>query len=91
MLNHAMQNAGEHVSKIEWMRCVLPRICWRLSPLFFCHVLKNCMLPIITLLGMSFGTLLGAEGKIVSGEIKLKEQNLAHLSEKECGTRKQFL
>lgn len=27
--------------------------------ILFCHVLKNCMLPIITLLGMSFGTLLG--------------------------------
>lgn len=27
--------------------------------ILFYHVLKNCMLPIITLLGMSFGTLLG--------------------------------
>lgn len=27
--------------------------------ILFFHVLKNCMLPIVTLLGMSFGTLLG--------------------------------
>ena len=27
--------------------------------ILFFHVLKNCMLPIITLFGMSFGTLLG--------------------------------
>ena len=27
--------------------------------ILFCHVLKNCMIPILTLLGMSFGTLLG--------------------------------
>lgn len=39
-----------------------------------------------TTLLRTIGGLLGAEGKIVSGEIKLKEQNLAHLSEKEWGS-----
>ncbi len=39
-----------------------------------------------TTLLRTIGGLLKNEGKIVSGEIKLKEQNLAHLSEKEWGS-----
>ena len=43
----------------RWPSIMWPNSCAMENRILFFHVLKNCMLPIVTLLGMSFGTLLG--------------------------------
>ena len=42
-----------------FLRYLMPKVEWK-------HVLKNCMLPVVTLLGISFGGMLGGAAIVES-------------------------